>query len=299
MLENIHLIDFNVYIILTAILALCVGSFLNVVIYRLPIIFFKGYQEDIEEMKLISSSLPKGKFSLSYPQSSCLHCNYKIRSYDNIPVISYILLKGKCRNCGAHIPYRYPFIEILTAILSLVILISLGQNIQALCGMYLTWLLIAGSVIDLDYQILPDEITLLGLWSGLMINYFNVFTHLHDAVLGAAIGYLSLFSITYLYKIITDKTAMGNGDFKLLALFGAWFGLASILPIILLASTLTLLIIGPMIITKKKKTDTVFAFGPFLAIAGWLYMLLEMKIYYFYYNLSDGLLNLALPSISN
>src|SRR5690554_4312141 len=208
-----------------AVLGLLVGSFLNVVIYRVPKMLHNEWHmqccELLEQPQPAEAPKP---FNLITPRSTCPHCGHGIKPWENIPVISYLLLRGRCSACRAGISARYPIIELATGLLSLVVIFHFGANMAGLTAPLLTWALIALTMIDIDTQLLPDNITLPLLWLGLVVNAFGVFTSLPNALWGAVAGYLSLWSIYWLFKLLTGKEGMGYGDFKLLAALGAWMG---------------------------------------------------------------------------
>ena len=256
------------------IIGLMVGSFLNVVIYRLPIMMQRGWKQECQEfLELPVSGQAEETFNLALPGSHCPACNAEIKAIQNIPVLSYLLLKGKCANCQTSISIRYPVIEALTGVLSVVVAYLLGSQIETLFGLILTWTLIALSGIDFDHQLLPDNITLPILWLGLFLSLFNIFTDPVSSIIGAIAGYLFLWTIYQLFKLLTGKEGMGYGDFKLLALFGAWLGW-QYLPLIILLSSLVGAIIGTsMIIFVQRDKNVPIPFGPYLAIAGWIALL--------------------------
>jgi leader peptidase (prepilin peptidase)/N-methyltransferase len=248
------------------IFSLCVGSFLNVVIHRLPIMMEKEWLTEHQDENDTSLEI----YNLSSPDSTCPKCGHKIRWYENIPVLSYLYLKAKCSSCGLHIPFRYPAIELLTAITGASVVYIYGLNEVSLGLTLLSWALICLIFIDIDHQLLPDRITLPLLWVGLFANSFGLFTSLESAVYGAIAGYLSLWSVYWAFKLLTGKEGMGYGDFKLLAALGAWAGLSQIPLIILLSSVVGAVLGILMIVTKKQEQQTPIPFGPYLAIAGWI-----------------------------
>jgi leader peptidase (prepilin peptidase)/N-methyltransferase len=257
------------FIFLMTLVGLLVGSFLNVVIYRLPKMLEQEWQLQCD---LLSgeTAKPTTALSLSKPRSSCPHCGHSISAMENIPVLSYLLLRGQCRSCHASISIRYPLIELLTALLTAVIAWQFGLSWACLGGVLLTWTLIALTFIDVDCQLLPDKLTLPLLWLGIAFNLFANFASLNDSVVGAMLGYLSLWSVYQLFRLITGKEGMGYGDFKLLAALGAWMGWQS-LPIIILLSSLVGAIIGiSLIALKLQQHDKPIPFGPYLAAAGWI-----------------------------
>ena len=209
-------------------------------------------------------------FNLVVPRSRCPHCQHKITALENIPVFSYLFLKGRCKGCGKRISIRYPLIELVTACTSICIAVYFGVTIQAFFALLLTWALIALSMIDIDHQLLPDDITLPFLWLGIILNLFGVFTNIQSSVLGAVFGYGSLWSVYIIFKLVTGKQGMGHGDFKLLALLGAWLGW-QVLPLIIVMSSLVGAIIGLSMIVFRAHDKTVpIPFGPYLAVAGWI-----------------------------
>jgi len=260
--------------LLAGIIGLMIGSFLNVVIYRLPIIMQQGWKRECQEfLELPVTDQTTETFNLALPGSHCPACNAEILWHQNIPVLSYFIIKGKCANCQAPISLRYPFVEALTGVLSVVVVYHMGGQIETLFALLLTWTLIALSGIDFDHQLLPDNITLPMLWLGLFLSLFNIFTDPVSSITGAIAGYLFLWSIYQLFKLLTGKEGMGFGDFKLLALFGAWLGW-QYLPLIILGSSLVGAIIGSsMIIFVKRDKNIPIPFGPYLAIAGWIALL--------------------------
>lgn len=248
------------------IFSLCVGSFLNVVIHRLPIMMEKEWLAEHQD----ETDTPQETYNLSSPDSTCPQCGHKIRWHENIPVVSYLYLKAKCSSCGLHIPFRYPAIELLTAIAGAFVVYTYGLNEVSLGLTLLSWALICLIFIDIDHQLLPDRITLPLLWLGLLANSFGLFTSLESSVYGAIAGYLSLWSVYWAFKLLTGKEGMGYGDFKLLAALGAWAGLSQIPLIILLSSVVGAVLGILMIVTKKQEQQTPIPFGPYLAIAGWI-----------------------------
>ncbi|MGW8248452.1 MAG: prepilin peptidase [Acidiferrobacterales bacterium] len=254
--------------------SLVIGSFLNVVIYRLPIVLERSWRRDCEELES-GITLPPAteKFNLVVPRSRCPHCGHQIRAWENIPVLSYLILGGKCSQCKARISFRYPFVESLAAVLSTVTALQLGPTLAGLAAVVLVWGLIALAFIDFDHQILPDVIVLPGVWMGLLLNTRNMFTSLESAVYGAVAGYVSLWLVYQLFKLATGKEGMGFGDFKLFALLGAWLGWQQ-LPLIILLSSLAGALLGvAMILVAGRDKQLPMPFGPFLCIAGWVALL--------------------------
>lgn len=224
--------------------------------------------------------------TLSQPASSCPHCGHKIRVWENIPVLSYIMLRGKCSSCRKSISVRYPMIEILTAALSACVVWYFGFTPQAGFALILTWSLISLSMIDADHKLLPDSITMPILWLGIIINLKELFTDSHSSIIGAVAGYMSLWVIFKIHNLLTGKEGMGYGDFKLLALFGAWLGWQA-LPIVILLSSLVGTIVGlSLIFFKNHGRDTQIPFGPYIAAAGWICLIWGNDIMRFYLKFS-------------
>lgn len=250
-------------------LALLVGSFLNVVILRLPVMMEREWQAALDPEK----AEPDEKFNLAFPASRCNACGHQIRWYENFPVFSWLFLKGQCSQCHTSISARYPLIEALSGILCGIIGWQYGITTLGVSLMLLTWALIALTFIDIDHQLLPDSITLPLLWLGLLLNSFEIFTTLESAVWGAALGYLALWSVYWGFKLITGKEGMGYGDFKLLAALGAWGGAISLPMIILFSSVAGVLLAGILIAFRRHNAANPLPFGPYLAIAGWFAIL--------------------------
>ncbi len=262
------------FLLVCTLLGLIVGSFLNVVIYRLPLMMQREWESECREM-LGQEPLEKQSepFNLNRPRSRCPHCDHAITAIENIPVLSYLFLRGRCSDCQAKISLRYPLVEAATALLTLIVAAHFGFGWQAVAAILLTWVLITLSLIDFDVQLLPDSITLPLLWFGLLLNLNSLFTDLQSAVIGAAAGYLALWSVYQLFKLLTGKEGMGYGDFKLLALFGAWLGW-QYLPQIVLISALVGAVIGiSLILLLGRDRNIPIPFGPYLAVAGWVAML--------------------------
>lgn len=271
--------------LLVGLFALAVGSFLNVVIHRLPLMMERGWREECQEYFGAAEGTAEGAaegaetarephpFNLAQPRSRCPHCGHAITALQNIPLLSYLLLRGRCAGCAAPISLRYPLVELLTALLSLVVVWRFGLSWQMVALLPLTWALIALSVIDYDHQLLPDSIVLPFLWLGLVISLFGWFVPPATAILGAVVGYLSLWSVFQLFKLLTGKEGMGYGDFKLLALFGAWGGWANLLQIVLLSSLVGAIIGLALILLWGRERSRPMPFGPFIAIAGWISLL--------------------------
>lgn len=228
------------------------------------------------------------KYNLVKPRSRCPHCNHLIRAIDNIPLISYIILKGRCRSCKQPISLRYPFIEIITALTSIIVAWKFGYSWQLLFSLVLVWSLICLSMIDYDHHLLPDDIIMPVLWLGILSNIFGLFTDLYSSILGAMSGYMIFWAIFQCFKFITGKDGMGYGDFKLLALLGAWLGW-QILPVIILISSLSATVVGiTLIMFGKKERSQPFPFGPYLAIAGIIALIWGNALSFYLFNTAHG-----------
>ncbi len=262
---------------------LLVGSFLNVVIYRLPVMMQRGWRRDcIEYLGLDAQTYglsgQDGVFNLVLPLSRCPNCRAPIKPYQNIPVVSYVLLKGQCAACQAPIPLRYPLVEAFTGLASALVAWHFGYSALTAFALLLTWSLIALSFIDIDHQLLPDSIILPLMWLGLLLSLSGLFTDAHASIIGAAAGYLVLWSVYHLFKLLTGKEGMGYGDFKLLALLGAWLGW-QYLPMIILLSSLVGAVFGTlMIVLSRQDRNKPIPFGPYLAAAGWIALLWGKEI---------------------
>ena len=250
-------------------LGLCVGSFLNVVIHRLPKMMEQDWLAQCAELRGEAAPDQGEALSLAKPRSRCPSCGHQITALENIPLLSYLLIiKGKCSGCGTRISPRYPVIELMTGLLSAYAAWHFGPTIQTIGALALLWALIALSAIDLDTQLLPDSITLPLLWLGLAFNLWSAFADLPTAVIGAMAGYLSLWSVFWLFKLATGKEGMGYGDFKLLAALGAWLGW-QMLPAIILLSSIVGAIVGiALIVAARRGRNVPIPFGPYLAAAG-------------------------------
>lgn len=252
------------------VIGLLVGSFLNVVVYRLPIMMQRDWQVQAREALALPAESDTKTFNLILPNSTCPHCKHEIRPWENIPVVSYLALRGKCSSCKTTISKRYPLVEIACGALSFFIAWHFGFTWQTSFMLLLTWGLLAMSLIDADHQLLPDVLVLPLLWLGLIANHFGLFTNLDDALWGAVFGYLSLWTVFWLFKLVTGKEGMGYGDFKLLAMLGAWGGW-QILPLTILLSSLVGAVLGVIMLRlRNAETSTPIPFGPYLAIAGWI-----------------------------
>lgn len=254
--------------------ALAIGSFLNVLILRLPVMLERQWRADCAE--LLGTDLnddDKPRFDLLWPGSTCPHCGHRLRIWENIPLLSYLLLRGRCAACQTRLSWQYPLVELTTAVLTVLVGLHFGPSWPTVAALLLTWGLIGLAVIDLRTYLLPDSITLPLLWLGLLVNWMNGFTDLESSLLGAVGGYLSLRIIFQLFKWVTGKEGMGYGDFKLLALLGAWLGWQT-LPLVLVLASFTGAIMGiTLILFAGRARAKPIPFGPFLAIAGWLGLL--------------------------
>lgn len=258
--------------LVAALFGLLVGSFLNVVIHRIP----KMMQRESDNYVAQESGKEPphtDRYNLMVPRSSCPCCGHQITALENIPVISWLALRGKCRNCKAPISPRYPAVELLTAILSGVLVWTFGSGLAGLATLLFLFLLVAMTFIDIDTQLLPDDLTYPLLWAGLLVNLNGTFVPLQDAVIGAAAGYLVLWSVYWLFKLATGKEGMGYGDFKLLAALGAWLGWAMLPTIILLSSVVGAIVGISLIVFARRGRDKPIPFGPYLAAAGLIALL--------------------------
>ena len=291
------------------VLGLVVGSFLNVVIYRLPIILDREWRAQATEFQTDAAEpgsagatpeppAPPPKFTLSTPRSACPNCNAPITALQNIPLISWLALRGRCANCKAPISIRYPLVELTTGILSAWVAWHFGFGVPAACGIAITWCLVALTGIDIDHQLLPDDITLPLLWAGLLAAVIfgpgagsalptaPLPVSPHDAIIGAATGYLSLWLVFHAFKLVTGKEGMGYGDFKLFAALGAWLGW-KLLPMVIILSAATGAVLGiALILVKGRDRTAPMPFGPYLAAAGWLAMMYGESIMNTYLRLS-------------
>ena len=258
--------------LVAALFGLLVGSFLNVVIHRIP----KMMQRESDNYVAQESGKEPphtDRYNLMVPRSSCPHCGHGITALENIPVISWLALRGKCRKCKAPISARYPAVELLTGILAGVLVWTFGSGLAGLATLLFLFLLVAMTFIDIDTQLLPDDLTYPLLWAGLLVNLHGTFVPLQDAVVGAAAGYLVLWSVYWLFKLVTGKEGMGYGDFKLLAALGAWLGWQMLPTIILLSSVVGAIVGISLIVFAKRGRDKPIPFGPYLAAAGLIALL--------------------------
>lgn len=293
-MEIIDLLSSRPAFLLTicVILGLLVGSFLNVVAYRLPIMLERDWHEQCCNYLKIENTTPKSNksptsfkvFNLQKPDSHCPFCDHKIKPWENVPVLSYLFLKGKCSNCKANISIRYPSVELVSGVLSGLIAFHFGATWLTIALLFLTWALITLTLIDFDHQLLPDNITLPLIWLGLIVNTIDLGlgVTLQDAVIGAIAGYLALWIVYWAFKLATGKDGMGYGDFKLLSALGAWMGWQSLLPIIILSSLVGAVFGIGMIILRGKDKSVPIPFGPFLTGAGFIMLIWGPQLSAFY-----------------
>ena len=260
-------IDATLLIVAALLVGLCAGSFLNVVIHRLPMMLDRGWKQQCAELG--GETLPDAPaYNLVVPRSACPACGHRIGALENIPVVSWLALRGKCKACGGAISARYPVVEILGGLFAAWSVYRFGLTPKGVGAAILLWSLLALTMIDIDTQLLPDDITLPLVWTGLLFNLWGVFVPLASAVVGAIAGYLSLWGVYWLFKLIRGKEGMGYGDFKLLAALGAWLGW-QMLPLIVLLSSLVGAAVGLALVALKGRDHNVpLAFGPYLAAAG-------------------------------
>ncbi|MDH3351759.1 MAG: A24 family peptidase [Gammaproteobacteria bacterium] len=270
-----------VFIAVAFAFALIIGSFLNVVIYRLPLMMQREWRDQCEELKSAPApDLPEGDFNLVVPRSRCPSCGEPISAWQNIPVLSYLLLSARCANCQTKIAVRYPLVEFFTAVAAAVCAWRFGFGWEALMAIGLSCVLIAISLIDVDHQLIPDSIVVPLLWVGLLMSLFHplagaqtLFIAPREAIIGALAGYLSLWSVYQLFKLVTGKEGMGYGDFKLLAALGAWLGWQALPTIVLLSAVVGASIGIAMIVFRGRDRQLPIPFGPYLAAAGWITLL--------------------------
>lgn len=249
-----------------------VGSFLNVVIFRMPVMMMRGWEAEAHEMLELEHSPPAESFNLVFPNSHCPACNHEIKPWENIPLISYLFLRGKCSACGVHISMRYPSVEVLAGVLTMLVVMSFGLTWTGFACALLSYALIAAALIDYDHQLIPDDISLPFMWLGLIVNYFGILTPFADAFWGAVIGYITLWTVFQVFKLVTGKEGLGYGDFKLLAMLGAWLGWQS-LPLIIILSSFAGALLGGVLMAFGRDRAKPMSFGPFLAIAGFIALL--------------------------
>jgi len=274
--QSIYLLKTNLILveILALILGLAIGSFLNVVILRYPEMLKRMWRKECKEfLKHEGPKIQIEVFNLHHPASHCPHCKKLLRWFHNIPVVSYFSLRGRCAFCEKRISILYPTIELLTALLSVIVVMHYHISCQMIAGLLFTWILIAMTFMDINEQFIPDDCNYILLWSGLFLSTGSFFTTPVQSILGAIVGYVGLWIIAKLFQVFRKKEGMGHGDFKLLAALGAWFGLQAV-PVILFIGVITCLIITLVIFMfKKLKFDTPIPFGPFLALGGWMMLI--------------------------
>ncbi len=268
------------------IIGLIVGSFLNVVIYRLPVMMQREWRIDCLEFlkQPPDPDSDNATFNLMLPRSRCGNCGHQITALENIPLISYLFLRGKCANCQTSISIQYPLVELFTGLVSVTVAWHFGVSLQTLFTLILSWTLIAASGIDIGHKLLPDNLTFPLMWLGILLSFFHVFVDLQSSVIGAMAGYLSLWSVYILFKLITGKEGMGHGDFKLLAMLGAWVGWKMLFVIILTSSLVGAVVGISMILLRKTNRATQIPFGPYLAAAGWITLLWGEQLNRFYFS---------------
>ncbi|MDP6413996.1 MAG: A24 family peptidase [Gammaproteobacteria bacterium] len=279
-------------------LGILVGSFLNVVVYRMPIMLQRDWKQQCCEYLEIVNSVPDNNessakfdvFNLRKPDSHCPKCNHKIRTWENVPILSYLFLGGKCSNCKTRISLRYPCVELINGFISGLVAYTFGATLLTLAVLLLAWCLLALTLIDFDHQLLPDDITLPLLWLGLLVNAVDLGfgVSLRDAVIGTIAGYLVLWGFYWIFKLATGKEGMGYGDFKLLAALGAWMGWQSLLPIIILSSLVGAMLGLIMIVATGRNKSVPMPFGPFLAGAGFIMLIWGSQLNSFYLNTVIG-----------
>ena len=281
----------NLLPVITGLLGLLVGSFLNVVIHRLPIMMEREWQRFTQEEKAEGDDKAptlEAAFNLAVPGSHCPQCNHKLAAWENIPILSYLMLKRRCRQCQTRISARYPLVELTSALLAVLVAEEFGFTASLLGLLLFTWALLSASLIDFDHKLIPDDISLPLLWLGLLLTAVDIGVPgvtLYDSVLGAAIGYLSLWSLYWAFLLLTGKHGLGYGDFKLLAALGAWLGWQSLLPVLLLASLGGSFVGIVLIVTQGRSRSSAIPFGPFLAGAGFIMLVWGPRLTQTYANL--------------
>lgn len=266
--SSVEVLQFSVFL---AVLGLLVGSFLNVIIYRLPVMMMRDWRKQASELlNLPPPEHDQDIFNLALPNSRCPCCHHKIKPWENIPVVSWLFLRGRCSSCKQPISVRYPIVELACGILSGVVAWQFGFGLQAFAFVLLTWGLLALSLIDADHQLLPDVLVLPLLWLGLIVNYYGLFASLNDALWGAVIGYMSLWLLYWAFKLIRGKEGMGYGDFKLFAVAGAWGGWQVLPTTITIAAFVGLVVSVVLLFCQRNGFDKPIPFGPYLALAMWI-----------------------------
>ena len=275
------------YFLLLGLFSLLIGSFLNVLIHRLPIMLERSWRQEYQDYfsSNDNSTVSAERYNLFLPRSACPHCGHQITAAENIPLLSWLFLKGRCSSCHQPISARYPLVELLCALASIAVALYYPPSWALAGALLLTWVLLALTFIDLDKLLLPDQLTLPLLWIGLLLNLSQQFVPLADAVIGAIAGYMVLWSLYWAFKLLTGKEGMGYGDFKLLAALGAWLGWQS-LPLILILSSCVGAVLGiTLIVMKQQQQSKPMPFGPYLAIAGWIALLWGNQITNWYLGL--------------
>ena len=259
-----------------------IGSFLNVVILRIPPLLEYDWRCQCRELLELEEKDEERPPGIVISRSRCPKCGHGIKAHENIPLLSYLLLRGKCSACKVRIPFRYPLVEFVTAILFVITIWHFGPSLQGLTALFLTALLIAMAGIDIDHQLLPDNMTIPLMWAGILISFWAIHTDLSSSVTGAIAGYLILWSVYHVFRLLTGKEGMGYGDFKLLAALGAWLGW-QMLPLIVLLSSVVGAVVGVILMaTGRLKKDKPMPFGPFIAAAGWVTLIWGEQIINFY-----------------
>ncbi|WP_017443659.1 prepilin peptidase [Gayadomonas joobiniege] len=264
------------------IFSILVGSFLNVVIYRLPRMLESNWRSECEVILNQPPTKTEPVFNLVQPASTCPHCQTKIKPWFNVPIVGWLILRGRCAECQQPISPRYPLIELAAGLLALVAAWHFGVSLATLWALIFTFALLTLFFIDFDTMLLPDEITLPLLWLGLLINLNGTFATIESAVIGATVGYLSLWSIFWLFKLVTGKEGMGYGDFKLLAALGAWMGWQALIPVILISSVVGAILGFILLKVQQKDSQQAMPFGPYLAVAGWISFYWREALTHFY-----------------
>ncbi len=273
----------SIFLVLVALFALLIGSFLNVLIYRLPRMIQNAWNQECRHyLGLKSQTTDMDKLNLYLPLSHCTECKKGLKPWHNIPIISFLILRGKCAYCHAKISMRYPLVELLCCITSVYVSWRFGVTWETVAALFFTWILISLTFIDLDYHLLPDQLTLLLLWLGLLASIYSIFTNCHDAIIGAIAGYLVFALTQWLFKLATGKIGMGQGDYKFLAALGAYLGWQQLPLIVLLASLIGMIFGVTHMIIKRQYKSMPLPFGPYLAVAGWISLIWGNDILHLY-----------------
>lgn len=273
----------SIFLVLVALFALLVGSFLNVLIYRLPRMIQNAWNQECRHyLGLKSQTTDMDKLNLYLPLSHCTECKKGLKPWHNIPIISFLILRGKCAYCHARISMRYPLVELLCCITSVYVAWRFGVTWETVAALLFTWILISLTFIDLDYHLLPDQLTLLLLWLGLLASIYSLFTNCHDAIIGAIAGYIVFALTQWLFKLATGKIGMGQGDYKFLAALGAYLGWQQLPIIVLLASFIGMIFGLTHMVIKRQYKSMPLPFGPYLAVAGWISLIWGGDILHLY-----------------